>query len=397
MRPFEGIKILDCTHVLAGPFASYQLAVLGADVIKVEDPNEPDQARETGSDMALNKGLMGTGFLTQGSNKRSIALDLKMEDGRNALKRLVADWADVLIENYRPGAFKALGLGYDDLSRLKPKLIYASMSAYGQSGPRSSQTAYDMAIQATSGITASTGTPASGPVKIGPPVIDYATGTTGAFAIAAALYQTLRTGQGQFIDLAMFDVALIMQSSNVTDHLHSGYEPRRNGNRMRMAEISAFETKDGLLQLAASNARQHRRFFTSIGEPAEAERASLEERWARSDEKWAIIEAKMKEKTAAEWENYFAENHVAAARIREIREALQDPHLRHRKLLHRHEEVPGLDQAITVPVAAFGFAHGGPSVEGPPPRMGEHTNEVLQLAGYSAEEISLLRQTGAAK
>jgi crotonobetainyl-CoA:carnitine CoA-transferase CaiB-like acyl-CoA transferase len=153
MRPFEGVKILDCTHVLAGPFTAYQLAVLGADVIKVEDPNEPDQSRETGGDVALNKARMGTSFLTQGSNKRSIALNLKTEGGREALKRLVVDWADVFIENYRPGAFKALGLGYDELSRLKPRLVYASMTAFGQDGPRGTQTAYDHAIQATSGLS----------------------------------------------------------------------------------------------------------------------------------------------------------------------------------------------------------------------------------------------------
>ena len=171
MRPFEGVRILDCTHVLAGPFAAYQLGVLGADVIKVEDPNEPDQSREAGADEALNKALMGTGFLTQGSNKRSIALNLKTEGGREALKRLAAEWADVLVENYRPGAFKALGLGYAELSRLKPKLIYASMTAFGQDGPRGSQTAYDHAIQATSGITAATGTSDSGPIKVGAPVL----------------------------------------------------------------------------------------------------------------------------------------------------------------------------------------------------------------------------------
>ena len=226
MRPFEGVKILDCTHVLAGPFAAYQLAVLGADVIKVEDPNEPDQSRESGADMALNKTRMGTGFLTQGSNKRSIALNLKTEGGREALKRLVRDWADVLVENYRPGAFKALGLGYDELSKLKPKLVYASMTAFGQDGPRGKQTAYDMAIQATSGFTASTGTSESGPIKTGAPVIDYATGTTGAFAIASALYQTLRTGKGQYIDMAMMDVALMMQATHITDHLHSGADKK---------------------------------------------------------------------------------------------------------------------------------------------------------------------------
>ena len=197
MRPFEGIKVLDCTHVLAGPFAAYQLAALGADVIKVEDPNEPDQARESGSDMALNKKRMGTGFLTQGSNKRSIALNLKTEGGREALKRLVKDWADVLVENYRPGAFKALGLGYDELSKLNPKLVYASMTAFGQDGPRGKHTAYDMAIQATSGFTASTGTPDSGPIKTGAPVIDYATGTTGAFAISDRKSTRLNSSHSQ--------------------------------------------------------------------------------------------------------------------------------------------------------------------------------------------------------
>ena len=258
MRPFEGVKILDCTHVLAGPFTAYQLAVLGADVIKVEDPNEPDQSRESGSDMALNQARMGTSYLTQGSNKRSIALNLKTEGGREALKRLVKDWADVFVENYRPGAFQALGLGYEALSRIKPKLIYASMTAFGQDGPRGGQTAYDHAIQATSGITAATGTEASGPIKAGAPVIDYATGTMGAFAISAALYQCLRTGKGQYIDMAMLDVALILQASHITDYLHSGRHSKRAGNKMRFAESSMHEAKDGLVQLAASNSQQHR-------------------------------------------------------------------------------------------------------------------------------------------
>jgi len=395
MRPFEGVKILDCTHVLAGPFATYQLAVLGADVIKVEDPNEPDQSRETGADKALNKARMGTGFLTQGSNKRSIALDLKTEGGREALKRLVRDWADVLVENYRPGAFKALGLGYAELSRLQPKLVYASMTAYGQDGPRGVQTAYDMAIQATSGITASTGTETSGPIKVGAPVIDYATGTTGAFAISAALYQCLRTGQGQYIDMAMLDVALILQATHVTDHLHSGHNPKRAGNKMRFAESSLFETRDGLVQLAASNRRQHRRFYTAIDEPAEAERVSLDERYARFDEKHATVARKMKEKTADEWENYLESKHVPAARVRELRETLQDPQLEHRGLLHRHAAVPGVGKPLTVPVAAFKFAHGGPSVERPPARVGEHTDEVLASVGFGAAEIAALRKAGA--
>jgi crotonobetainyl-CoA:carnitine CoA-transferase CaiB-like acyl-CoA transferase len=395
MRPFEGIRIIDCTHVLAGPFAAYQLAVLGADVIKVDDPNEPDQSRESGADHALNTAMMGTGFLTQGSNKRAIALNLKTEGGREALKRLVTDWADVLVENYRPGAFKALGLGYDDLSRLNPKLIYASMTAFGQDGPRGNQTAYDHAIQATSGITASTGTEASGPIKAGAPMIDYATGTMGAFAIAAALFQRMRTGTGQYIDLAMFDVAMILQGSHITDFLHSGHHPKRAGNKMRFASTSAYATKDGIVQLAASNARQHRRFYEAIGDPAEAKRSSLEERYARDDEKAAKVAATMKEKTADEWETYFQSRHVPATRVRELREALADPQLESRRVLHRHQDVPGVGKPITVPMAAFTFAHDGPSIERPPAGVGEHTDEVLKAIGYDAEQIAALRQSGA--
>jgi crotonobetainyl-CoA:carnitine CoA-transferase CaiB-like acyl-CoA transferase len=395
MRPFEGVKILDCTHVLAGPFAAYQLAVLGADVIKVEDPNEPDQSRESGADMALNKNRMGTGFLTQGSNKRSIALNLKTEDGREALKRLVKNWADVLVENYRPGAFKALGLGYEDLSRLNPKLVYASMTAFGQDGPRGNQTAYDHAIQATSGITATTGTETSGPIKVGAPIIDYSVGTTGAFAISAALYQTLRTGKGQHIDMAMLDVALILQASHITDYFHSGHTTKRAGNRMRFPESSMQQASDGLVQLAASNARQHQRFYNAIGEPGEAERRSLDDRHARYEEKQSSIARKMKEKTAQEWEDYLQSKHVPAARVRELRETLQDPHLKHRGVLHRHENVPGVGKAVTVPLCGFKFAHDGASIERPPPQLGQHTDEVLASAGYATAEIAAMRKAGA--
>src|ERR1035437_9189309 len=149
-RPFEGIRVIDVTHVLAGPFAAYQLAVLGADVIKVEHPDDPDQSCGAGTDKELNRRNMGTAFLTQASNKRSITLDLKQEKDRETLKKLVAT-ADVFVENYRPGAFETLGLGYEALAAINPRLIYASFSAFGQNGPRGEQTAYDHVIQATAG------------------------------------------------------------------------------------------------------------------------------------------------------------------------------------------------------------------------------------------------------
>ena len=173
---------------------------------------------------------MGTAFLTQACNKRSITLDLKKDEDRDILKKLVAT-ADVFVENYRPGSFDALGLGYEALSAINPRLIYASFSAFGQKGPRSEQTAYDHVIQATSGIMAMTGTPEVNPVKFGSPAVDYATGVTGAFALTAALYQRERTGKGQRIDMAMLDVALTLMSTHLTGYLRNGVHPKPNGNR----------------------------------------------------------------------------------------------------------------------------------------------------------------------
>jgi crotonobetainyl-CoA:carnitine CoA-transferase CaiB-like acyl-CoA transferase len=205
----------------------------------------------------------------------------------------------------------------------------------------------------------------------------------------------MRTGQGQYIDMAMLDVAMILQGSHVTDYLHSGHHPRRNGNVMRFASTSAFPTKDGIIQLAASNARQHRRFYEAIGDPDEAKRASLEERRDRQAEKQAAVAEKMMEKTAAEWETYLQSRHVPAARVRELREALADPHLQTRGVLHRHDDVPGVGKPVTVPLAAFTFAHDGPSIERPPARVGEHTDEVLAAVGYRAEQLAALRRSGA--
>ncbi len=265
-RPFEGVRIIDITHVLAGPFATYQIGLLGADVIKVEDPNEPDQSRDSGTDNELNHAGMGTGFLTQGSNKRAITLNLKTEEGRTILKKLTAT-ADVLVENYRPGAMEALGLGYEDIRRINPRLIYASFSAFGQGGPKRERTAYDHVIQSTSGIMAMTGTPEVNPIKIGAPAIDYATGTMGAFALSAALFQRERTGEGQRVDMAMLDVAMILMASHVTGYLRNGKHPKPSGNRMPHATSMAYQTAEGIVMLGASNLRQQKRLWTVLERP----------------------------------------------------------------------------------------------------------------------------------
>ena len=394
MRPYEGIKIIDVTHVLAGPFAAYQLAVLGADVIKVEHPRDYDQSRDSGSDHALNRQRMGTGYLTQGSNKRAITLDLKHEKGREVLKRLVTD-ADVLVENWRSGAFPALGLGYEDLFPLNPRLIYCSMTAFGQEGPRGEQTAYDQLIQATSGMMATTGTPEVNPIKTGAPVIDYATGTMCAFAISAALFQRERTGRGQYIDSSMLDVALMLMGSHITAYLRTGHEPRPRGNRMDRASSQLYQAKDAPLMIAASNRGQHERLFRALGRPDLAAQSSPEERERLYEAQTAELERIIAQRTAEDWEQYLQSHHVPAGRVRTLSEALADPQVKSRRVLHEHPELDGIEGPATVPMAAFTFAHGGPSIETPPPRLGQHTEAVLRGLGYTGEQIAALRAEGA--
>lgn len=388
-RPFEGIRIIDITHVLAGPFAAYQLAVLGADVIKVEHPDDPDQSRDSGTDRTLNRALMGTGFLTQGSNKRSITLDLKQERGRDILKKLVAG-ADVLVQNYRPGAFEALGLGYEALAAINPRLIYCSISAFGQDGVRREQTAYDHVIQATSGIMAETGTEEVNPIKIGAPAVDYATGTMGAFALAAALFQRERTGRGQHIDLAMLGVAMMMQASLMTGYFRNGTEPKPHGNKQPYATNSAYDAKEGMVMIGASNLRQQARFWRAVERP-DMIKTDNEARLADREREAAIIADIIRTKTADEWEVYFQSRHVPAARVRTMAEALADPHFETRRVFHRFESAPGIEGSLAVPLAAFKFAHGGPSIETPPPVMGADTEAVLAELGYAQSEIAELR------
>ncbi|MBV9153074.1 MAG: CoA transferase [Alphaproteobacteria bacterium] len=388
-RPFEGIRIIDITHVLAGPFAAYQLAVLGADVIKVEHPDDPDQSRDGGTDRELNHRHMGTSFLTQGSNKRSITLDLKQEPGREILKKLVKS-ADVLVENYRPGAFDALGLGYQIMAAINPRLIYCSISAFGQDGVRREQTAYDHVIQATSGIMASTGTEEVNPIKIGAPAVDYATGTMGAFALASALFQRERTGQGQHIDLAMLGVAMMLQASLMTGYFRNGSEPKPHGNKQPFATNSAYEAKDGMVMIGASNLRQQARFWRAVERP-DMIKTDNEARVDDREREAQIIADIIKTKTADEWEVYFQARHVPAARVRRMAEALADPHFQTRRVFHHFDSAPGVDGPFGVPLAAFKFAHGGPSIETPPREMGADTEAVLRELGYRAEDIAAFR------
>lgn len=392
-QPFDGIRVLDLTHVLAGPFATYQLAVLGADVIKIESPSEPDQARENSSDEALAARSMGTTFLTQASNKRSLPLDLKTADGRGILKQLVPT-ADVLVENYRPGAMNALGLGYDEMAKLNPRLIYCSMSAFGHSGPRSTQTAYDPVIQAAAGLMAMNGTPELSPLKIGAAAVDYSTGATGAFAIASALFQRERTGRGQRIDLAMFDTALMLVPQHLTAHLHDGSLPKPHGNGHRFATNRVYDCSEGQIVVAATNKKQQQRLWEAMGRPdlATTDRSA---RRRNASEHIRVLSDLFKLRTARDWEDHLQAHHVPACRVCTIADAVREPQFAARDLIHHHSYVPGVDGALSVPVAGFKYGHGGPKVKSPPPRVGEHTADLLRELGYDDSAIARLCRSGA--
>ncbi|MDP6884048.1 MAG: CaiB/BaiF CoA-transferase family protein, partial [Rhodospirillales bacterium] len=337
---------------------------------------------------------LSTTYMTCNATKRSVPLNLKDAADREAFLELVAG-ADVLVENYRSGALAALGLGYEEMSALNPTLIYCSMTGYGQDGPKGRHTAYDQVIQAASGLMSVSGTAEVTPLMVGAPVVDYASGTMAAFAVASALYQRAQTGHGQYIDFSMLDTALILMASSVTAFLHDGALPSPSGNKKSYAGNSCYETADGLVMLGAFNRRQHERMWRALDRPDLAELSSWDAMAANremlSDELASILATR----PAAQWETFFNDHAVPAARVRTLAEALDIDQLDHRdNLLHTFEDAPGVDGPMTVPVAAFRYAHGGPRADSPPPAMGADTDAVLGEAGYGANEIAALRAAG---
>ena len=397
MQPFEGIRVIDMTHVLAGPFCTYQLAVLGADVIKVEPPQSPDMTRQVGVTSELNDDHYGTYFMAQNAGKRAISLDIKTTEGKHILKQLVAT-ADVLVENYRGGSLARLGLGYEDLSSKNPGLIYCSLTGFGHTGPKRSHPAYDVIIQAFSGIMAMNGEADAPPVRVGPPMVDYGTGSQAALAISAALFQRVRTGRGQCIDVSMLDAALMLMSANVSATQADGRPPQAHGNaHPQYAGYATYDTADGLLMVGAWTNKQMSSLFRILGDPERAvavERTPRGEVGLRRGADTAFLRAKLAEKTADEWETMLNDAAIPAARVRRLDEAMAHEQVVSRTVLQSYPGADRIGVPNALPVAAFSYDHGGPKATVRPPKVGEHTAEVMKELSYDGVAISDLEERG---
>ncbi|WP_164661649.1 CaiB/BaiF CoA-transferase family protein [Tropicibacter sp. Alg240-R139] len=390
MRPFEGLRALDLTHVFAGPFCAYQLGVLGAEVIKIEPADQPDMTRAEGADAALNALGMGLSFQAQGGGKRALALDLKSEQGRAVFDRLVAT-ADVLVQNYTAHAVEDLGLGYDRLSALKPDLIYCAISGFGATGPKAGHAAYDVVIQAYTGIMAANGEVDSDPVRVGPAMVDYGTGVQAAMAISAALFGRSRTGLGRRIDVSMSDCALMLMNSHTATALATGRAPKPHGNHdPSLAGYATYDTAEGQLMIGAFSNAQMANLMRVIGEDARADAIQATPRaqiGARREEDAAVLAKALMSRSAAEWEDRLNAAHVPAARVRGLAETLQEEQLATRPVIQSVDNV-------ALAVAGFGFDHGGPSLDHAPRVHGADSREILAELGIGQAEFDALQDQG---
>jgi CoA:oxalate CoA-transferase len=397
-KALEGTRVLDLTNVLAGPLCAYQLALLGAEVIKVETPGGGDLARQLGNDRELNAKLMGASFLAQNAGKKSITANLKSTDGKELLRRLVAT-ADVLVENFRPGVMDRLGLGYEDLRKLNPRLVYCAITGFGQEGPLRDAPAYDQIIQGLSGMMSVTGDARCAPLRAGYPVADTVSGMVGAYAICAALLRRHGTGEGGFIDVAMLDSALVAMGWVVSNYLIAGTEPQPHGNdNFTAAPSGTFRTGTGPLNIAANKQDQFETLAQLIGRAQLIEDPRFAEREARKQNRAALtaaIEEALAQRPAEEWETLFTRAGVPAGCVLSVPQALHSPQLATREFVQEFEDVPGVGRTVRVGRTGFKLSDSDPQASAPPPVLGAHTEEVLGGLGYSKSQIAELRKVGA--
>jgi crotonobetainyl-CoA:carnitine CoA-transferase CaiB-like acyl-CoA transferase len=394
MKPFAGIRILDFTRYLAGPYGTYQLALLGADVVKIES-HEGDESRHLLVSREWADRKMASSFLAVNANKRSITLDLRKPAAIEVIKRLVPT-ADVVWENFRPGVMDRLGLGYDALAAINPRLIYCAVSGFGHTGPERTTAAFDGKLQAMSGIMSITGDPAGGPMRAGFAICDTIGGMTAALAVSSALYQRQQTGRGQFVDVAMLDAALAFIPGPVCEYTVAGIPQRQigNGSVSRKPTASRFRAGDGFIVLAVLTEKQFASLMRTIGRADALDDPRFKDWRARTDNEAAlreIIETALAADEPKGWEARLTAADVPCATVWKIEEITRHPQLEHRDVLQTVDSRYGPMRLVG---AGFRLAHGSPGIEREPPTLGEHTDEILGEAGYGPIEIKELRRDG---
>jgi crotonobetainyl-CoA:carnitine CoA-transferase CaiB-like acyl-CoA transferase len=389
-RPFEGVKILDFTQVLAGPYASYQLALLGADVIKIERRGGEDMRRTPLSREWAERDL-APAFQAVNGNKRSLTLDLSKPEAIAVVKKLAAQ-ADVVMENFRPGVMDRLGIGYEALSVINPRLIYCAISGFGQTGPARDGAGYDGKMQAMSGIMAITGHQETGPTRAGFAICDVLSGATAAFGVSSALFQRHQTGKGQFVDVSMLEASLAFLSGQIADYSIAGHRQQLSGNQAvsRKATANLFQAGDGYLLLAVNNEKQYRALMTALGREDVFDDPRFADWFARQENEpalRAIIEEALSKKSPREWEKILDSAGAPCASIWKVEEVIDHPQIAARGAIQEIDTPYG---RLRFAGSGFQLAHGGGKLTSMAPEVGAHTDEVLSSIGYDAQAIAEL-------
>ena len=384
--PLDGVRVIDLTNVLAGPYCSYQLVLLGAEVIKVEIPGQGDLSRRLGADERLNRALLGASFLAQNAGKKSVELDLKSAEGREQLARLIEE-ADVLLENFRPGVLARLGFAWERMQELNDQLIYCAISGFGEDGPMAERPAYDQIIQGLSGMMSVTGTDETGPLRAGFPVCDTLGGLAAALSISAALAGRQTTGRGCRIDVSLLEVAVSAMGWVVSNFLATGSEPQPMANEnFTAAPSGTFAAADAPLNIAANQQSQFEILCDVLGRPellGDQRFATAEARKAHRVELRQALEEALAGETAEVWEERLCAAGVPAGRVLRIREVLGLEQLRQRGFLQQLPSPHRPDETVAVVGSGVHFNGVPLTPSAPPPLLGEHNTELLGESAFA--------------